>query len=1116
MTDIRLPGDNQARQTALDISRSFIVQAPAGSGKTGLLTQRFLALLAVVRQPEEILAITFTRKARGEMLERILGALEQAGQRAEAQSQDAFSRQLLELAGRALARSEQQGWRLLEQPNRLRILTIDAFNAGLTRQLPVLSQYGAQPQVVDNADRLYRQAVRQVLLGEHLSASQQQQVHAVLAHSGFQQAMLEDTLIAMLDKRERWMDLLSIGSADQNDRLQLEAVLTFIVEEHLQGLLKLDTNLAAELTELGSYAAGQSHSLDSRWLSDKAVDLMAGQSSQPGSSVDDLPIWQALTELVLTSAASPKPRTSRGVQKRLGFPDNNQYKMRMQVLLEQLADNPALIAHLVGLRQLPNPCYPDDQWSILRPMLVTLQLCLAELLLVFRENGLVDHNEMAARALYALSSDDAGGPSELALQLDARITHILVDEFQDTSIGQLQLLQKLTAGWQPQGDNSLFLVGDPMQSIYGFRKAEVGIFLSVWENGLPDFPLERLQLQVNFRTQRALVEWCNTIFQEILPADNNLNAGAVRWSRSDAWHPVAAEQPVEIILQIEKDRLAEAEKVVELVQQALQRESEEIAVLVRRRKDVEAILPALQKAGVAFQAVDMASLEQTPEVRDLLALTQALVHPGDRLSWLSVLRAPWCGLELAELLQIAGLGEAQDLTTVDPGMLDGTAQQRLSRVLSVLQSAVANRHWLTLRQLVTQTWQQLGGPACYLSNTALENAERFLALLDGESVAGDLDDPLQLEEQLHRIFASAETNPDAARVQVMTIHKAKGLEFDEVILPGLGYPIRYSDNDQPLLISEFRPIGNSSGLLLGMRQAAGSSEPDPVYRFINLLHAQRRENEARRLLYVATTRAKQRLHLLSHLDGKGEQPSKNSPMSWLWPLIEDGAQILDTKDIAENAEPAVVPFYRLPADWQPPEPAEQIQFTRQAVLSITELAPETPKPELPQAAAIGRVVHRALEALVNYGENWWQTLDQEKWVNLQLRKEQLTPDLHAAAGKLIVQAVNNTLEDEHGRWLLQPHTESACEFAIGYFEHDRLTSAIIDRTFVDANNLRWIIDYKTGLHEGEDVDSYIDYQVRHYRPQMLRYRQLMSEIDERDVQLALYFPLLKRFELIDG
>lgn len=154
--------DARVREEALDPARSFIVQAPAGAGKTGLLIQRFLRLLATVRRPEEILAITFTRKAAGEMKRRVLEALQAAAGEAPADAPE-NERRTRELARAALARDAECGWRLLENTARLRIQTIDSFNASLTRQMPVLARLGWQPGLVEDARELFHEAAVRTL-----------------------------------------------------------------------------------------------------------------------------------------------------------------------------------------------------------------------------------------------------------------------------------------------------------------------------------------------------------------------------------------------------------------------------------------------------------------------------------------------------------------------------------------------------------------------------------------------------------------------------------------------------------------------------------------------------------------------------------------------------------------------------------------------------------------------------------------------------------------------------------------------------------------------------------------------------------------------------------------
>ncbi len=152
-----LDGDAAARATALDTRHSFIVRAPAGSGKTELLTQRVLALLAQADAPEEIVAITFTRKAAAEMKDRLLEALAHA---AAADGNDARPRKphqvrTTQLAQQVAARDRALGWELAANPARLRVQTIDALALWLARQVPITTRFAAITQVTERAEPLY-------------------------------------------------------------------------------------------------------------------------------------------------------------------------------------------------------------------------------------------------------------------------------------------------------------------------------------------------------------------------------------------------------------------------------------------------------------------------------------------------------------------------------------------------------------------------------------------------------------------------------------------------------------------------------------------------------------------------------------------------------------------------------------------------------------------------------------------------------------------------------------------------------------------------------------------------------------------------------------------------
>src|SRR5258708_4360257 len=153
--------DDGPRQRALDPTRSFTVRAPAGSGKTELLIQRYLRLLAIVKKPEAIVAITFTRKAAGEMLDRILVALDDA--KAEPPVDKPHLEITRELARQVLQRDRELGWDLLEHPGRLRVQTIDSLCMSITGEMPWLARLGGMPRIEEEARRVYEEAAYQTL-----------------------------------------------------------------------------------------------------------------------------------------------------------------------------------------------------------------------------------------------------------------------------------------------------------------------------------------------------------------------------------------------------------------------------------------------------------------------------------------------------------------------------------------------------------------------------------------------------------------------------------------------------------------------------------------------------------------------------------------------------------------------------------------------------------------------------------------------------------------------------------------------------------------------------------------------------------------------------------------
>jgi len=1117
------PRDQAVREQALDVRGSFIVQAPAGSGKTGLLTQRFLALLAQVAAPEEIVAITFTRKAAAEMRERILGALK-AAQAGEVVNND-HEQRTLDLASAALEQDARQVWRLLQNPARLRIMTFDSLCATLVRQMPILSHFGAAPAVVEDAGPLYREAASQVL--EQLE-SREAIGHAVarlLRHLDNQHEQAQELIAAMLARRDQWLRHLA-GNDEHRNRQRLEDALRRIVETGLEDArAAFPESLHDEFLNLLRFAAGQVGEEAELAVCRDLTDL-------PPARIEALPQWQAIVNWLLKKdgGCRQSPTAKEGFPAKSAGADAAEkrhfaaMKDRMKALLGTLSEEGGFVQALARIPILPLPCYTDTQWHVLEALFTLLVHAAAHLSVTFQQAGEVDFAEIAMQAVAALGEPD--DPTDLALQLDYRIQHLLVDEFQDTSINQFELLRRLTAGWMPDDGRTLFLVGDPMQSIYRFREAEVGLFLEVKQHGLGNLRPAFLQLEVNFRSQAGIIDWVNAAFPRIFPTEDDEQAGAIAYSPSHSHHPLQPGEAVRIHPFAKDEDQAEADTIVDLVHRTLAEDARaDVAILVRSRNHLLRIVPALREAGIRYQAVEIDSLASRPVVQDLLSLTRALLHPADRIAWLAVLRSPLCGLVQQDLLLLAGeaddiLPERLQMPAVQAALsVDG--QRILQRVVPVLTQALAQRARLPLRDWVEQTWLALGGPACLEQPVAYEDASAFFDLLDILDTGGEVADPARLAQAVKELHARPDTG-EASRVQLMTIHKAKGLEFDTVIVPGLGKPPR-SEERRLLYWQEQTFPGGDTALLFGPITGAGE-EQNPTVEYLRNLEKTKGRYEAQRLLYVAVTRAKRRLHLSGHANcnARGElRPAAGSLLELLWPVARPIFKAVHDERAAESGDEGAsedpltarrsAELKRLPPDWQCPAPPPGL--TAQSVVPVPE---ETPAIEFDWASEtarhVGTVVHRYLEFLGRLAPGRLEAFRPQEHrarICTRLRQSGVLEDHLADATSRVIAALEQVLADPRGQWILSPaHQAARSEYPLTGIQDGILRRYIVDRTFRDEHGIRWIIDYKTSRHEGGGRDEFLDREVARYRNQLEGYARLFAQREQGRIRLGLYFPLL--------
>ena len=1115
-------GDARARENALDITQSWLVQAPAGSGKTALLIQRFLALLAHVERPERIVATTFTRKAAAEMRERVLAALRAADDPRAPLPQAQHARIERSLAQAALAQDRRLGWGITEQPQRLRIVTIDALAAAIARQAPIAAGLGALPGFVDDAQILYRDAARAAL---ERAAAEDPHWQTFLAWQDNDAEAATRLVAQMLAARDRWPPRMldEDASALRADVEQALAQEVLAAADRVAGMMP--EGLRAGLFACAASADVHFAGIDPPPACAACVRALAVERTLPARN--DREAWCALADWLLTRSGTflKAPNAKHGFPPQSTGPGARERAARKAEFSAWLAAAtavPGLAEALHRMRELPPSTFGDAAWEFVVAAMRVLPAAAAALGGVFAARGQADFTEATLRALLALGAP--GEPTDLLLAIDYRLAHLLIDEFQDTSQAQLTLIGRLTEGWEPGDGRTLFAVGDPMQSIYRFRQAEVRLFLEAQEaREIANVPVGVVELARNFRSKAPIVDFVNDVFASVLPAVSDPSRSEAKYCRAyaDPGGDDAADGVPSLDFALSRE--AEALAVVRRIRDARAAGIDDIAILVRARNHAAHLLPALRRADIAYSAVELEALHARLATRDLLSLAQALAQPADRLAWLAILRAPWCGLALPDLLTIAEASRASSVLEAlrmerVAASLTAEGRRRVHRLLQAVGPALAARGHARFATRLRGAWLALGGPACIESVLDRDGADRVFALVAAQERGGDLADFATLAWTAERLFA--EGRGAAGAVQIMTLHKAKGLQFDAVILPALDLPS--GRGDQPVLRWKVREHQGTRTLVLApLRPRIGvQSDEDPVYRWLRRLDAAEEEAELSRLLYVGATRPRRRLHLSAMAEtesgvGGGQDwrcPARGTALERLWDALATRLSPLPDPSTAQETPRArggaMSEFVRLPGTWRLPALPTPLPVPRAP--AVRSDAPVFDWADA-VAAAIGTVAHRLLAQLAREGLAAWsdQRLAREHArILAEIAAEGIEPEVREDAAKRVARVVARTLGDERGRWLFDPsHDDARSEWALAGEDDGRIVHVVLDRSFV-CGGYRYIVDFKTGAHLGGDASAFLRQEFERYAPQLERYARIVAAFDKRPVRIALYHPLV--------
>jgi ATP-dependent helicase/nuclease subunit A len=989
----------------------------------------------------------------------------------------------------------------------------------------------------------------------------------------------------MLATRDQWEHAFPLtGDVNWEDvRARMEAPFRREIERVLDEAHHRFSSLpgiTTELMDLANYAC-RGPELEAE------IRLLAGLTDLPGYSHEHLPHWRCLCELLLTKSHVLRKRYAR----KEGFqPNDNGERARMLALVTALDEIPGVAGLLREIRDLPSANYTGKEWQTLRHFFIALRQAVSELDSVFAGEGAVDFVEIGMSALKVLSEE---------LAETARIRHLLLDEFQDTSRRQHELVSSLLRNWKTEEGRTLFLVGDPMQSIYMFRQADVELFDLVRKRGFAtakgNSPLTSLNLKTNFRSNAGIVDRLNDMFEVVFPHRRKRDSAAVDFLPGVADKPEHPEGTFQVHASFirtqnkasagETDRADAAKaaqhnetaEILEIVRQHLPRiekaiaggEEFTIAILGRAKNHLTAIAAALRFERIRFRAVELETLSERQEILDLQSITRALLHPMDRIAWLAVLRAPWCGLDLADLHRLCGTDER----TYSPRsvqrqiedrlhLLGEDAKQRVARVMSVMHAAQRNRYTHgSFSSWIERAWTSLGGPAC-VDAAGYENARAYFAMLDNVSSDGIAATGEEMDDQLRRLFAKPDPGvSDRCGVQLMTIHKAKGLGFNVVIVPGLH---RKGSQDKQTLIQYLDRTSGAEAEVLAAPIGLKGEKSSSLYRWIDRLKNDREAEERKRLLYVACTRARDELHLFgtATVTHSGVKPESGSLLATAWPglaaaftqrhreqldnivafpSVKSSPQSAGVIDLAAASE--TFTFLRLPGDWENQVSAKNV--TVAATIPASEPESLSIARERPHAGRSRRVLGMAVHLLFEQAVRMLpQSTTEEVFASLpRLRKKAAAYALNEglaqreadACATEAVDALQSALQDEVGRWILKPHRQDRTESSWTGMLDGALTTLRIDRSFLAGDeplsqegDTLWIVDYKTATHSGSGIEGFLESELLQYKEQLEKYGRMMrlvyrselrgSELHgaELRLRLGLYYPMLQRLKCWEG
>ena len=1094
--------DQQARVDALDPDASLIIQAPAGSGKTELLIQRYLRLLTTVSRCDMVLAVTFTKKAAGEMRARIVYALDCAQH--QPMPEQPHAQLTWQLAHAVIHHAQQHHWPLSDLSNHLSIMTIDAccqhFLSLADTPFHLYAQYQLHPQ----PSTFYRDVIQQFIHSYCLqkSARYYDDFHQLLMHYHHDYRAVEQLMTTALSNREKWIGLtLTTRSTDFITQF-LESV-NHCQDAHIDRLLAAHT--PQQIHDIESVLSAL-HTLNQSLGLSSAIDTLATQTVSDW----DIQQWQCFVQLLRTQSEQWRQRftqqhgiANQASLKRLDASLQSQYadaKSALKLLISHYQTTESLASLLIETLWIPIVDDPETEWACIQPLLNILPALVAFLHLSMDTHQVSDFSGINLQLLSALTDETAS--QALKLRIYQRYRHVLIDEFQDTSVHQFAMFEQAFSSWQDEPQRTLCVVGDPMQSIYRFRQAEVKLFYQAKNNGFCGVSLQHLQLVRNFRSTNRIVDPLNQIFSAVMSPQHNpfFPAQSVAHTEEGGcfWHEVHAD-------------LSQAQVLCHQIHQLqAQHPTQSICLLVRSRTQLRYILPALARQGIEYQGVGLHALGQSQSVLDLFSLTCMLLDTFNRLSWVSFLNAPAVALPIDDIQHIcrdknAAVWDALQRMTAQ---LSTPAQQILARVIPAVNTALQRVGRVPLSQIAMQLWYRLGFDLVVASSNEYAHCLQFFDRLQELEKAAI---PITYErlQQLLPTYPESAQSPDPSRLTVMTIHKSKGLEFDIVLIPYLeqGTPV----SDKSLLDWTYVTHQSRQHLLLHAH-LRHRCQTTAVHRYLRHIDKQGQLAEMERLFYVGFTRAKSQLHLFSaQKSAYNERSIMRLLGNALSTHLPASHHILHEEILSDGptTRRRTDQRYILPPTWQHPYHHKQhaLDPAKASLPLIKPISVDSVFSDNTTSTRWGEIIHLCMEYLFSQDESPRISIDKIRQI---CRHMGIKTTSDTSGISYIYHGMQRCISDQRFQWMWQ-HRSSGC------IEANMTSDGQIQRAdySFEADGIRWIIDFKTHdmvafLRTGQCQSP--NAIGPSYRDQLIRYQSAYRTLSpNQQIRCALFYPLSQTY-----